>query len=256
MQIADAVRQRLGLRQVEHRPWPLPERPWLMGQSWRDLLFAHWRVDPAALRRVVPERIPLDLRDGAAWIGVTPFVVSALRLHWTAPAPLLSRFEEINVRTYVSVDGKPGIYFLSLDAHSHPAVAAARRVYRLPYFHADASSGWDGGGDFHYRSRRTSRDGPPAEFAGSYRPISAVGRAEPGSLEHFLTERYCLYVLDEDQRVWRGEIHHPRWPLQRAEVELRSNTMAAPQGVELEGEPLCHFSREQHVVIWRIAPVA
>jgi uncharacterized protein len=254
MQLADAVRQRLGLRETGHRPWPLPERRWFMGQSWRGLLFAHWRVDPEALRRVVPEQLPLDVREGAAWIGVTPFLVTGLRLRLTPPAPLLSRFEELNVRTYVTVDGRPGIYFLSLDAHSHAAVAAARRVYRLPYFHADADAESDENGH-RYRSRRTSADGPPAEFAGSYRPVGPIARARPGSIEHFLAERYCLYTLDERRRVWRGEIHHPPWPLQPAVLELDRNTMAAPLGIELEGEPLCHFSAEQHVVIWRIDPV-
>jgi len=256
MQFADAVRQRLGLRETGHRPWPLPERPWFMGQSWLNLLFAHWPVDPDALRRVVPAQLPLDIRDGTAWIGVTPFVISGLRLRLLPPAPLLSRFCELNVRTYVTVDGKPGIYFLSLDAHSHAAVAFARRTYRLPYFHTRASSNEEGDRGFRYRSRRTSADGPPAEFDGDYRPTGAVSTAAPGSLEHFLTERYCLYTLDESRRVWRGEIHHPPWPLQPAELDLAGNTMASPLGIDLAGEPLCHFSGEQHVVIWRIAPVA
>jgi uncharacterized protein YqjF (DUF2071 family) len=132
-----------------------------MGQSWRHLLFAHWRVDAAALRRVVPPQLPLDLYDGEAWLGVTPFRVEGFRLRRTLPAPVLSRFLEVNVRTYIDYDGKPGIYFLSLDAQSRFAVAGARRTYRLPYFHARQSFS-EKGDRMRFRSARVSTDGPAA----------------------------------------------------------------------------------------------
>src|SRR5215213_1072588 len=125
--------QHTALSETDHRPWPLPDGRWLMGQSWFGLLFAHWRVEPGELERVVPPQLPLDLIDGSAWIGITPFQVRALRLRLTPPPPFLSVFAELNVRTYVTVGGKPGIYFLSLDADSALAVAAARRIYRFPY---------------------------------------------------------------------------------------------------------------------------
>ncbi|HYG96149.1 MAG TPA: DUF2071 domain-containing protein, partial [Solirubrobacterales bacterium] len=132
--VADAWHQRAVLSDVDHRPWPLPDVSWLMGQTWLDLLFAHWRVPEEALRPVVPPQLPIDTYEGSAWIGVTPFCVRGLRLRGTLPAPVLSTFPELNVRTYVSVEGKPGIYFLSLDADSCAAVRAARRSFRLPYF--------------------------------------------------------------------------------------------------------------------------
>src|SRR3954469_1338540 len=110
--VSDSARQRESLYELTHRPWPLPGQPWFMGQSWVDLLFAHWRVDLAALKAVVPDRLPIDTFDGDAWVGVTPFVVRGLRLRGSPPPPVLSQFPEINVRTYVSVGGRPGIYFL------------------------------------------------------------------------------------------------------------------------------------------------
>jgi uncharacterized protein YqjF (DUF2071 family) len=122
--------------ETAHRPWPLPSGPWLMAQTWGDLLFAHWTVPAGALRALVPEPLTIDRFDGNAWLAITPFEVSSLRLRGTPPLPWLSRFPELNVRTYVSLGGKPGIWFFSLDAARALAVAAARRTYRLPYFHA------------------------------------------------------------------------------------------------------------------------
>src|ERR687890_1673231 len=105
--LADARRQPRTLKETAHRPWPLPQGPWVMGQTWQDLLFAHYRVDEAALRAVLPPEVPLDTFDGSAWIGVTPFVVTGLRARLMPPLPGTSRFAEINVRTYATVDGKP-----------------------------------------------------------------------------------------------------------------------------------------------------
>src|SRR5829696_6753840 len=116
-----------------------------MGQTWHDLLFAHWPVDPAALRRVVHPSIPIDTWDGQAWIGVTPFDIRGARVRGVPPLPVASSFPELNVRTYATIDGRPGIHFLSLDAANVAAVYAARRLYRLPYWRArmeiDSSGG-------------------------------------------------------------------------------------------------------------------
>jgi uncharacterized protein len=248
------VRQRGVMAHTAHRPWPLPQRPWFMGQTWRDLLFAHWRVDPEALRRVLPPQLPPDLRDGAAWIGITPFRVEGLRLRMSPPSPFLSQFVEVNGRTYVTVQDRPGIHFLSLDASSGPAVAAARRAYRLPYFSASADLAGDRRG-FRFASERMANAGPAAELVCSYAPNDAPSSPEPGSLEYFLTERYCLYTLDEQQKVMRGEIHHPPWPLQRAEGEIHRNTMTQAHQIGLEGHPLLHYAQRQDVVLWKISPV-
>jgi uncharacterized protein len=252
----DAVAQAGSLGEYGHRPWPRPSRPWLMGQTWRDLLFAHWPVSIEALRAHVPDEIPIDTFAGSAWIGITPFEVTGLRLHGTVPPPFLSRFPETNVRTYATIDGKPGIFFLSLDAASRPAVAAARRAYRLPYFHA-AMRIHRRGRDIYYRSDRLSSDGEPAGLRLGYRPIGEVRPAAPGTLEYFLVERYCLYTLDEGGGVLRGDIHHPPWPLQLAEAGIDYNTMTRPYDIDIPPQvPLLHFARRQDVVIWSLALAA
>jgi uncharacterized protein YqjF (DUF2071 family) len=177
--VSDAFHQRSVLTDRDHRPWPLPQGSWLMGQTWVDLLFAHWPLPEEALREVVPPQLPLDTYDGSAWIGVTPFCVRGLRLRGTPPAPALSSFPELNVRTYVSVEGKPGIYFLSLDAGRHAAVHAARRSYRLPYFHSQIEVERDGQ-EIGYDLRRTSGDGPSACFTASYGPQGGEAAGKRG----------------------------------------------------------------------------
>jgi len=224
-----------------------------MAQTWEDLLFAHWPVAPEQLVPLLPDAVPLDVWGGSAWIGVTPFRVGALRLLGTPHLSRLTAFPELNVRTYATVDGKPGIWFMSLDAGNPLAVAAARRAYRLPYFRADMQV-HTRGGSIHYRSRRVSSDGPPAEFEGRYRPVGPARPPAEGSLEHWLTERYCLYALDDAGTLLRADIHHPPWPLMPAEAEFEVNTMAEPYGLKLEApDPLLHFAARQDVLIWPLS---
>jgi uncharacterized protein YqjF (DUF2071 family) len=227
-----------------------------MAQTWEDLLFAHWPVPPERLQPLLPEAVPLDVREGSAWLGVTPFRVGAFRLRGVPHVPGITAFPELNVRTYTTIDGKPGIWFMSLDAASALAVAGARRAYRLPYFRARMECRWSGGW-VEYRSRRVSHDGEPAELAGHYRPTGPESPPAPGALEHWLTERYCLYALDERGEVLRADIHHPPWPLRAAEADFELNTMAEPYGLELDSPPaLLHFARRQDVLIWGLRGLA
>jgi uncharacterized protein len=230
----------------DHRPWPLPDGPWVMSQSWHDLLFAHWRVDAAVLRGLVPAGLPLDLFEGDAWVGVVPFHMTNVAPRLVPEVPPLSRLIELNVRTYVVVDGTPGVYFFSLDANSRLAVAGARALFRLPYFFAAMETTRAGEAVAH-RSRRIR--GAAAEWVARYVPSGPPRQAAPGSLEHFLTERYCLYTTDAD-RLLRCDIHHPPWPLQDAQATIERNTMAAAAGLAVAGEPLLHFSRRQDVLVW------
>jgi uncharacterized protein len=208
-------------------------------------------VEPDELRPVVPATLPLHLyEDESAWLGITPFVVTGLRARNTPPLPWVSRFPELNVRTYVEVDGKPGIYFISLDAARRAAVIAARRVYRLPYFHAEMHAE-KVGTRVDYTSERIDQSGAPARFRGSYAPIGA-NTDDP--LARWLAERYCAYTVDEQLRPLRIEIHHPPWPLQPAQAELDAQGMADQIGIELEGEPLLHFSARQDTLIWPLKP--
>lgn len=247
----------ISLEQVAHRPWALPAGPWVMAQNWHDLLFAHWPVRTDILRARIPAPLEIDTFEDQAWVGVVPFRMSGVRLRGALAVPGLSAFPELNVRTYVVADGKPGVWFFSLDAGSAIAVAMARAWFHLPYFRSRMTcterEGW-----IEYRSKRTHGGAATGEFAGRYRPTGAVFRAKRGSLEHFLTERYCLYAADRKGRVARGEIHHAPWPLQPAEAEFTRNTMAEAAGFALpDAKPLLHFSHRQDVVVWqpqRIVP--
>lgn len=242
------ARQAAVLEHVDHRPWPLPTKSWVLAQTWDDLLFAHWRVPIETIRALVPPQVEVDEHDGSAWLGVTPFLLSGFRFRGTLPVPWISTFPELNVRTYVTFEEKRGIWFFSLDTSNPLAVEGARRAYRLPYFHARMSVEHRGE-TIAYSSARRDGQARPFVFNGSYRPVRGVTPPAPGSLEYFLTERYCLYTLDEG-RLWRADIHHLPWPLQVADAEIELNTMA-PDSLELNGEePLFHFSRNQDVVIW------
>lgn len=253
MLVSPVVHERAA-RADGHRPWPRPGGTWVMAQTWSDLLFAHWEVDPQVLEVLLPADLPLDTFEGRAFVAVTPFEVRNLRVRLSFPVPRLSSFPEINVRTYVSVGDKPGIFFFSLDAGSRLAVATARRAYRLPYFPARASIARERAVAF--SSERTQADAPPAGFTATYRPIGDPGESLPGTLEHFLTERYCLYTLDDEGGVLRGEIHHPAWQLQPASAEIEHNTMAEEIGLTLDGPPLLHYAARQDVVFWNLKPVA
>jgi len=201
-----------------------------MKQTWHDLLFAHWPVPWAVMRPLVPAQLTLDTFDGQCWAGIIPFHMSGIRGRGLPALPGLSCFPELNVRTYVTFSSKPGVYFFSLDAANFPAVWAARTFYHLPYFHA-AMSSKELGGNIHYCSRRLRG---PAQFRGNYRPTAEVRLREEGSIERWLTERYCLYTTHRGQ-VQRGEINHQPWPLQDAEAEFETNTVAAAAGIPLPG---------------------
>jgi uncharacterized protein YqjF (DUF2071 family) len=244
-----ARRQRTSLAHREHRPWPLPGTRWALGQTWADLLFCHWPVPAAQLEPHVPASLPLDLFDGSAWLTITPFEVQGTRVRGTLPPPVLSRFPELNVRTYVTLGGRPGIWFFSLDADSMLAVAAARGLYRLPYLRARMAIARDGPW-IDYRSERRDPRGAPARFAARYRPAGGVRHAAPGSLEAWLVERYRLYTVDERGDVFAGDIHHRPWTLEDAVADIRANTMTAMHGIDLAGEPLVQFARRQDVVFW------
>jgi uncharacterized protein YqjF (DUF2071 family) len=247
-------RQRASLLATAHRPFPLPEGPWIMAQTWVALLFAHWPVPADRMRAVVPPELELDLFEGDAWLTISPFAVRATRPRGAFPPPRISGFAELNVRTYVTVGDRPGIFFFSLDAGSSLAVAAARALYRLPYFRAEMDV-VDERGRIRYASRRSDRRGPPLRFAARYGPAGPAAPAAPGTLDAWLVERYRLYTVDERRRVLAADIHHARWPLRPAAADIRVNTMADPTGIELAEPALLHFARRQDVVFWPLHDV-
>ena len=233
--------------QLAHRPWALPPGPWVMSQSWRNLLFVHWRVPARDLRARVPGPLEIDEYGGSAFVALTPFWLADLHIRFMPPIPGVSSFPELNLRTYVRLDDKPGVYFFSLDAGSRFAVASARALYRLPYHHAEMSVEREGDA-FRFRSRR--EDGS-AELSCSYAPTGPVFEPQHGSLEHFLTERYALYTVLRDGKVMRAEIHHPPWRLQVAEADIETNTVALAEDVPLpNAAPVVHFSKRQDTLVW------
>jgi uncharacterized protein YqjF (DUF2071 family) len=244
------------LQDTAHRPWPMPESPWIMTQSWHDLLFAHWAVPASLIAAQLPPGLEVDLFDGRAWIGVVPFWMSNVMPRGVPPRPPLSTFPELNVRTYVTVRGRPGVYFFSLDATNPLAVAAARTLFSLPYYWSsmrtslEPGAGPGGVGVVQYESDRPASREPRARFIGKYWPAGSCFNAQTGTLDHFLTERYCLYTTRGGQTM-TVDIHHRPWPLQRAEAEISVNTMAAAAGVPHGSEaPVLHFAKRLDVVAW------
>lgn len=236
------------LLETSHRPVPMPTTKWAMKQRWHDLLFAHWPLAPEKLRQLVPQELELDLFDATAYVAIAPFWMSGVRGRVAPPLPFFYKFCELNVRTYVRYKGIPGVYFFSLDAASLPAVVGARAVYKLPYRHA-AMVVRSAGDSFEYTSSRLQMP-RPANFLATYAPVAEPRVREKGSLEYFLTERYCLYTVDRGQ-VLRAYIHHRPWPLQDADAEFYKNSMAEAAGIELpETKPLLHFSKELEVLVW------
>lgn len=212
-----------------------------MFQRWERLLFAHWRVESSILEARLPPGLTLDRYAGEAWVAVTPFEISRLRLRGLPPLPGASRFPELNVRTYVTAGGKPGVWFFSLDAASAIAVFFARRLYRLPYFHARMAC-VRRGETVSYRCHRGAEAGVGAEFLADYSPAGKPFRANPGSLEEWLTARCRLYASD-GEALLRAEIEHEPWTLRRARAEIFRNTMADSAGISLPAEPpLLHYS--------------
>lgn len=233
-----------------HRPWPVPSTPWKMTQTWHQLLFLHWRVEPDALYPRIPKSLKLDTYDGWAWLSIVAFHITGARLRLMPAVPPMSRFPELNIRTYVTCENKPGVYFFSLDAANPLAVNGAKIFYHLPYDVAkitvEKADGW-----VYYHSRRR---GSAKEFKARYRPESSVFHAEPGSLPYWLSERYCLYT-EHKQCLYRCEILHEPWPLQQAQVEIIKNTMIDIDSVSLSKPALVQYADRQKARMWELQKI-
>lgn len=217
--------------------------------TWLDLLFVHWPIKLYALSDLLPPQLTLDTFDGSAWIGIVPFVMSNTRPRLSPIA--MTDFPELNVRTYVTYRGKPGIYFFSLDAASSLLVWGGRTFASLPYYNATMRAVEDAHGGTRYESRRTHSDAPPARWVGRYRPTGAVSPPQPGTLEHFLTERYCFYSVTPAGEVLRCDVHHAPWPLQPAELETETDTMLMQiKLARPDTPPLLHFAQRRDVRVW------
>lgn len=233
------------------RTWALPSGPWVMRMKWSELLFAHWPVEPALVRQYLPKGLEVDTFDGSAWVGVVPFLMSDVAPRGLPAVPGLSRFLELNLRTYVTRNGKRGVWFFSLDAANRIAVRAARATFNLPYM--DASMSLEQGKKsavLQFASHRTHRNEPAADFSGEYGARGEAFRAEAGTLEEWLTGRYCLYSANRRGELFRGEIEHPPWTLREAECEIRQNTMGDAMGFDFSSSPHLLCAEPLRVHAW------
>jgi len=228
-----------------------------MTQRWNDLLFAHWPVPPAALAPLIPDGLQADTFHGSAWVGVVPFWMDRIKLHGLPSVPFTRSFPELNLRTYVrdQQTGTAGVFFLSLDANNLMAVAFARAFYSLPYYWAEMKLEERGEREFDFYSRRRGTKAPVI-FKARYRglgPTRKLAESRSGSLEYFLTERYCLFTRGRTGEPMRASIHHVPWPLEEAEAEIEQNDLAAAVGIRLPNEPpVLHYSRRLAVYVWQL----
>jgi uncharacterized protein YqjF (DUF2071 family) len=240
------------LSTTSHRPWPLPTAHWSMTQRWNDLLFAHWPVPAAQIASLIPDGLAVDTFDGSAWVGIVPFWMDQIRFAGLPAIPGISRFPELNLRTYVreTHTNLAGVYFFSLDAGNPLAVAYARMFYRLPYYWAKMRIDHCDNREFCYTSeRRFSKNA--ARFRARYRSLGQA--SDKHGLEQFLTERYALYASHPSGALFKGNIHHLPWPLERAEAEFEINELPQAHGIVLpDTKPLLHYSRELVVYVWSL----
>lgn len=226
-----------------------------MWQTWEHLLFANWPVPPALLRPLIPAQIEVDTFDGQAWVTIIPFLLSGVRIRSAPRIPLMHTFPEINVRTYVRAGGKRGIYFLSLDAANPLITSIAKKWYRLPY-HPATMQFQRRGDEIDVQSRRWRSSSAAGQFSATYRPDSSLFLPQPGSLEHWLTERYTLFCqCARSQKIYGADVYHEPWKVKKAAATLRENTLAH-SFLSLERDPhLCLYARGVQSIIWPIREV-
>lgn len=222
--------------------------------TWHDLLFMHWPIESELLARWLPKNLTIDTFEGQAWISVVPFRMSGVAPRWVPDIPWMSSFPELNVRTYVTVNDNPGVWFFSLDATNPIAVRAARMLFHLNYVDArigiELEENW-----YRYHSVRTDKKYPPSELRVDYRPIGDSFLAEPGSLEDWLTARYCLYAASPRGQLFCGEIDHTAWKLRRAQAVIHENSMLHHYGLNATEPAMLQFAERTEVLAWSLSPI-
>jgi uncharacterized protein YqjF (DUF2071 family) len=224
-----------------------PEGTPVMEQNWENLLFLHWPIEPSVVRALVPEQLELDTFEGKAWISITPFALSGLRLFSMPPLPGMDAFDELNVRTYVHFKGMPGIYFLSLDASKLIPAFAARLFFMLPYHAAEIEFN-NSGREFLFELKRAS--GKEARFMARWQVGQRLRAPDLESLAFFLVERYCFFTQKAGVVNITRVYHHP-WILDEAlEVKVQSSMLQAVGLPDPTERPLAHFSQHLNVAVW------
>ena len=230
------------LKELRHRPWPLPKKRPLLSQVWQNLLFIHWEVSLKQVQAAVPKTLEIDTYDGKAWIAIVPFDMKKVTLNGIPPISALSDFPEINVRTYVKHKGKPGVWFFSLDVPSKIAVWIAQRFFHLPYRYAHIEV-IERDNAIYYQHKMGK-----SAFTAHYKPIRVAPVSET-SFETWATERYCLYCKSKKGHLYRTEVQHQKWPLQQAEIDIQTNTLLDTWDLGLR-HPSVLFSKHLDVLAY------
>ncbi len=234
------------------RRWSIPKRAYAMRMKWHDLLFMSWPIDVEMIADQIPSGLEIDIYQSQAWVSVVPFCMSGVSPRLLPDIPWMSAFPELNVRTYVKYKDRPGVWFFTLDATNPIAVRVARTWFHLNYVDAkievSSSDNW-----IRYRSYRIDSNHAPAELSVDYRPLGETYFAQTGTLDEWLTARYCLYAADNRGRLFRGEIDHQPWQLRETQSVIHANTMLDPLGISVPDRPVrCHFAKRTDVVAWSL----
>jgi uncharacterized protein YqjF (DUF2071 family) len=235
------------------RPWPAPEHGWIAGMRWEQVLFLSWPVPEEAVRKLVPDGLELDLHEGQAYISVLPLRMVRVHLRDVPPIPHLDDFPELNLRTYVTRDGRPGVWFLSLDAPRPLFDWLARHLFHQPYFRADVVLKTARSGQVGFSSRRHADHAPPTRFQVRYTPIGQPEEPKERSLERFLCERYAMYAMDHEGRIRRGDIHHSPWQIRQVKLDpIEVDGFLEAAGVRPRGAEVAFYSDRTDTVVWRL----
>jgi uncharacterized protein YqjF (DUF2071 family) len=226
----------------------MPYEKWIMKQSWKNVFFIHLPVSAPSLRPHIPSCLDLDVYEGEPWISLVLFTIEGIYLKGI-PFSVVSAFPEINVRTYISYNKRPGVFFLSLDAKHWATYTIAKKWYHLPYYESQISVKQTN--QFtSYNSIRKDRKVVPAEFKGTLKSLSETFYSKQNSLEYWLTERYYLYSSNQGKDAFRAKIHHEPWQLQEAKAEINANTLISSMNIlPLNEDPIVHFSTGTNVLI-------
>ena len=231
-----------------HKGTAFPNLPWIMKQTWHDLLFAHYPVKLELLQKLVPPVFQLDSYNGIGWVGVVPFHVQNHRVRLLPPIPGFDRFAQINIRTYVTVNGKRGVYFIRVHMNHLIAGVLAKTFYYMP-FQAAIVKMEQSDRYINFCSIKSKQ----IEFQCHYTPISESKLAEKASFEHWLVERYSMYSLNRKGEVMRSDILHNYWPLQLAEGEITNHSILLNEGIQVaNNEPILHYAKKMEAMLWPV----
>lgn len=216
---------------------------------WSDLAFLHWPISVDVLRPWIPPALAIDTFEGTAWLGIVPFRMEDTRHRLLPRIPTTHTFPEVNVRTYVRSADRAGVWFFSLNAASWLAVWGARTMFNLPYYHASMQI-QSGPGEIRYSSVRTGKHSP-GEFKATYGSTGDSFIAKHGTLEYWLTERYCLFGQQRSGAVYYIDVHHLSWSIQEGSADITRNTLAEASGLQLpDTAPLVHTAKPLDVWGW------